>query len=146
MVVCNPSISMVDYQRKPLIEFMRRSDFIIMNKKEAMKLTRASDPIIACKRLRKISGKNVIVTMGKMGSAVFFDRLKVFKAYKVRVLDTTGAGDSFTAAFVHAFSRTNDVDFSVKFSNAYAALKIRGGRGFFPREEEVLEFMRGKDV
>ncbi len=145
-VVCNPSISMVDYQRKPLIEFMRKSDFIIMNKKEAMKLTRTNNPITACKRLKKISGKNVIVTMGKMGSAIFFDKLRVFKAYKVRVLDTTGAGDSFTAAFVHAFSKTNDTDFSVKFSNVYAALKIKEGRGFFPGEEEVLEFMRGKNV
>jgi ribokinase len=145
-IVCNPSISMVDYQKEKLLKFIKKSDFIIMNKKEAMKLTKTSEPIYACKKLKKISNSIVIVTMGKKGSILFSDKLKMFKAYKVKVVDTTGAGDSFTAAFVHSFSKTKDIDFSMKFSNAYAALKISKGKGYFPSEKEVLKFMRGEKL
>jgi ribokinase len=143
-IVCNPSISMVDYQKKNLLKLMKESDFIIMNKKEAMKLTRTNNPVNACKRLKRISKSIVIVTMGKRGSMVFDKKLKLFKTYKVKVVDTTGAGDSFTAAFVHSFSKTKDIDFSMKFSNAYAALKISKGKGYFPSEKEVLKFMEGR--
>jgi hypothetical protein len=34
----------------------------------------------------------------------------------------------------------------MKFSNAYAALKISKGKGYFPSEKEVLKFMVKKDV
>ena len=143
-VVCNPSIAMVDYQKIVLLDLMKRSDFIIMNKKEAMKLTNTKNPLEACKKIKEISKTNVIVTMGRKGSLIFGEKMRLFKSYKVKVVDTTGAGDSFTAAFVHSFSKTRDIDFSMKFSNAYAALKISRGRGYFPAEKEVLEFMGGK--
>jgi ribokinase len=146
-IVCNPSISMVDYQKESLLKLMKECDFIIMNKKEAMKLTETNEPIDACKKLRKISNSAVVITMGGKGSVVFTnDELKTFKAYKVKVVDTTGAGDSFTAAFVHSYSKTKDIEFSMKFSNAYAALKISKGKGYFPSEKEVLKFMVKKDV
>jgi ribokinase len=145
-IICNPSVAMVDYQRKKLLEFMKKSEFVIMNKKEAMKLTQTKNPLEACKKLKKISKATVIVTMGKKGSVVFNDKLKIFEAYKVKVIDTTGAGDSFTAAFSHSFSKTKDIDYSIKFSNAYAALKISKGKGYFPNEKEVLEFMSEKNV
>ena len=142
-IVCNPSVAMVDYQRENLLRLMKESDFVIMNKREAMKLTKVNDPIIACKKLKKISNANVIVTMGKNGSLLFERSLRKFKAYRVKVVDTTGAGDSFTASFIHSFSKTNDLEFSIKFSNAYAALKISKGKGYFPIEKEVLEFIKG---
>jgi len=143
-IVCNPSVAMIDYKKSDLIELMKKSDFVIMNKKEAMKLTNKRDPIEACKKIKEISKANVIVTMGKNGSVIFDEKLKLFEAYKVKVVDTTGAGDSFTAAFVHSLSKTKDIDFSMKFSNAYAALKISKGKGYFPSEKEVLKFMRGE--
>jgi len=143
-VVCNPSIAMVDYQKIALLNLMKKSDFIIMNKKEAMKLTNTKNPLEACKKIKEISRANVIVTMGKNGSVIFGEKMRLFKSYKVKVVDTTGAGDSFTAAFVHSFSKTGDIDFSMKFSNAYAALKISKGKGYFPTEKEVLKFMKGE--
>ncbi len=145
-VVCNPSVAMVDYQKNNLLKLLKKSDFVIMNKKEAMKLTKTKNPLEACRKLKKISNSNVIVTMGKNGSVIFEKEIKIFKAYKVKVIDTTGAGDSFTAAFVHSYSKTSSFEFSMKFSNAYAALKISKGKGYFPSEKEVMEFMSEKNV
>jgi len=145
-VVCNPSAAMIDYQRENLIELMKKSDFVIMNEKESMKLAETDDPIKACKKLKEISKAIVIITLGEKGSVVFDKHLKTFKPYKVEVVNTTGAGDSFTAAFVHSFSKTKDIDYSMKFSNAYAALKISKGKGYFPNEKEVLKFMSERNV
>ncbi|MGC8993612.1 MAG: carbohydrate kinase family protein [Candidatus Aenigmatarchaeota archaeon] len=145
-IVCNPSIAMVDYQKNSLLELMKKSDFVIMNKKEAMKLTKANNPIKAAKKLKKVSNSTVIVTLGKKGSLLFEEKIKIFKSFKVKVVDTTGAGDSFTAAFIHSFFKTKELDYSMKFANAYAALKISKGKEFIPSEKEVVEFIGEKDV
>lgn len=145
-IVCNPSVAMVDYQKKALLELMESSDFIIMNKKEALKLTNTNNPLSAAKKLKKISNSIVIITMGKKGSLIFQERIKLFKPFKVKVVDTTGAGDSFTAAFLHAVFKTKDLDYSMRFANAYAALKISKGKGFIPTEKEVIELMEEKNV
>lgn len=53
----------------------------------------------------------VIITMGGEG-ALFFDKKREYKLKPVpaRVVDTVGAGDSFSGAFVFAYLKTGDID------------------------------------
>ena len=45
---------------------------------------------------------NVIVTLGSKGSEIFCDKKKAFApSVKIKVVDTTGAGDSFVGAFMN---------------------------------------------
>lgn len=68
--------------------------------------------------------KSVLVTLGDKGVQAW-DRLEGFlelSAHKIEVVDTVGAGDNFTAGFVHG--RLNNMNFeaSCRLANAFGAL------------------------
>jgi len=143
-IVCNPSIAMIEHQKEKLKEFMKEADFVIMNKKEAFILTKTKDIKTAIFRLKKICKGIPILTAGKNGCFVFEKRIKNFKAYPVEVIDTTGAGDTFTGAFLHAFFLTEELDYSLRFANAAAALKISNPKRKLPTEKEIIKLMEEK--
>lgn len=140
-IFCNPSIAMVENQRESLVEFIKESDFVIMNKKEVFTLTQTKELKTAILKLKKMCKGIPIVTAGKLGCFVFDEKLKNCKAYDVEVIDTTGAGDTFTGAFIHAYYLTEDLEYSLKFANAAAALKISNPERRIPSEKDVTKFM-----
>jgi sugar/nucleoside kinase (ribokinase family) len=64
-------------------------------------------------------------------------------AFRTRVVDTTGAGDSFVAGFLTGVLRQWDPRRSASFACAVAAMNIRqvGATGGIPTFEEALRFM-----
>lgn len=67
------------------------------------------------------------------------------EAFKVKVVDTTGAGDAWTAAFLVSYILEKmDLDYSVKFANAAAALVCTkyGAITSYPSRDEVEDFMK----
>jgi ribokinase len=61
--------------------------------------------------------------------------------HKVDALDTTGAGDVFHGAFIHALLANETPEAAARFANAAAAAKCRGmtGRAPIPSEKEIRE-------
>jgi len=86
----------------------------------------------------------VIITMGERGCQCFTrdERFSV-PAYKVDVVDTTGAGDVFHGACALGVVRGWDLRRIVEFASATAALKCTslGARAGIPRLAEVERFM-----
>jgi sulfofructose kinase len=58
--------------------------------------------------------------------------------------DTTGSGDAFHGGFLYGLLSGEDVETSLKFANAVAALKCRdlGARTALPNKSELTEFLR----
>jgi ribokinase len=81
------------------------------------------------------------VTLGPQGCAMLSREEGFFQleAPAVEALDTTGAGDVFHGAFLHAFLKTGSVGTSARFANVTAARKCEGmtGRAPIPAEEEI---------
>jgi sugar/nucleoside kinase (ribokinase family) len=80
------------------------------------------------------------VTFGARGCALLSDEgFQQLPAPVVKALDTTGAGDVFHGAFLHAFLKTQSVERSARFANAAAARKCEGmtGRAPIPAEDEL---------
>ncbi len=71
-----------------------------------------NDQVAACRKLIDVYDLSlVILTKGAKGSAVITaDRVLEHAAGKVTVVDTVGAGDSFTAAFVLAYLRGDSLE------------------------------------
>jgi len=84
------------------------------------------------------------VTRGSEG-AVFLDhgRLLESRAFKVPVVDTTGAGDVFHGAFIYGLLQNWPLPDIIRFSHATAALKCRqiGARRGIPTLKEVQKFL-----
>jgi fructoselysine 6-kinase len=79
------------------------------------------------KKLSTQSGKMIVATLGAEGSVAFFDNKKYFhKAIEVdTIIDTTGCGDSFQAAFSIEWIKANDLDKSLKAGSIAASKVLR---------------------
>lgn len=86
------------------------------------------------------------ITLGADGCALLSRDQDYFAldARPVEALDTTGAGDVFHGAFVHAFLETGSVPKSARFANAAAGFKCAGmtGRSSIPSAEELWNYLR----
>ena len=93
----------------------------------------------------------VAIRLGAQGAYVKTRRGEVYKeAMKIEAVDTTGAGDAWTAAFITFYILENvDIETSVKLSNVIAGLKClkRGAVTAFPKRQEFEEYLRTiKDI
>ena len=86
------------------------------------------------------------ITRGPEG-AVFLSHGKLLRssAFKVPVVDTTGAGDVFHGAFIYGLLQKWDLEDVIRFAHAAAALKCMhiGARRGIPKLSEVTQFLRG---
>ncbi|MEL7648163.1 MAG: ribokinase [Sedimentibacter sp.] len=91
--------------------------------------------------LKKYPNK-VIVTMGSKG-VKYFDgsELKIVPSFKVEVVDTTGAGDTFCGGLAAALVRGDSLSEAIMFANKAAALSITklGAQSGMPTLEEIMK-------
>ena len=76
------------------------------------------------------------------------DSLYTQQAIKVKVVDSTGAGDSFAGSFLHFYSNNEPIDSCLKYasaSGAYACSKVGGMAGAI-EYAELIRFLKEKSV
>ncbi|MBP1924475.1 ribokinase [Sedimentibacter acidaminivorans] len=89
--------------------------------------------------LRQYPNK-LIVTMGSKGVKYFDgEEIRIIPAYKVDILDTTGAGDTFNGGLASALVRGENLEEAIKFANKAAALSITklGAQSGMPTLEQL---------
>ncbi|TXT63570.1 MAG: putative Ribokinase [Promethearchaeota archaeon] len=136
---------------KSLEKVLLKADVVILNREGAKKITKTHLPEEAAKKLVNYGIPRVIITIGKEGAIIttsdFQKRIPAFEVEKV--IDTTGAGDTFNGAFsVAHWIKGWDLEKSCIFANAAAALKIQklGARTGMPEENEVLNFLSRRNI
>jgi len=113
---------------------------IIINKK----LETIEDYIEGAKELLKRGVKNVIVTLSTTGSLlVNNDGHQLVKAYKVKAIDTVGAGDSYTGSLASQIDQGKSLVEAMQIATAVAALEVQknGAIPAMPYKEDVMKFM-----
>ncbi len=118
---------------------LRGVDVVIPNEIEARQLTGHSDPARATRALVRMGAKRVLITLG--GRGVYDGALRRRRpAFRVNVVDSVGAGDTFVGAFAAALAR--DHPDPVRFAQAAAALKCtRRGAQNGPTCADVERFL-----
>jgi sugar/nucleoside kinase (ribokinase family) len=101
-------------------------DYAAPSMLEAELLTGSKDPTTIAAEFRKRGVKNVILKRGLDGVMAFIgDQVHHCPAFKVRAVDTTGAGDNFIAGFIHALIHEMPVELALRFGSATAALSVQ---------------------
>jgi sugar/nucleoside kinase (ribokinase family) len=121
-VVGDPQVAiLLDDGPKPLTELRA----LILNEREARDLTGLSDTLEAAAQLAA-RGCPVVVTRGANGAAAALPDGRVLQAAAVftDALDTVGAGDLFTAAFIWADLLGRPLGERLNLATAYASLSL----------------------
>jgi len=110
-----------------------------------------SDPIKAMKYLlRMYAGKDILLKLGKEGCIVHSDeRTLLVRAYKVKAIDTTGAGDAWIAAFsYYHYLLEEDLEESSIMANALGAITVtkRGAISAFSSRKDLEEFVSNNET
>jgi sugar/nucleoside kinase (ribokinase family) len=129
-------------------DLVMRHDAIVGDASELMTITRTSnlDDAVAAVRAR-MRGENLraaAITRGSSGSLAFTREQRWdAPAYRVPVVDTTGAGDVFAAAVAIGFACRWDWGVTIRFANAAAALSTSalGAQSAQPSFNETIDLM-----
>ncbi|MFC7392988.1 ribokinase [Scopulibacillus cellulosilyticus] len=88
--------------------------------------------------------KKLVVTKGGEGTVFFENGEEVHvPGYKVDVIDTTGAGDSFNGALAVQLAKGESLKASCRYANAVGALAVTklGAQSGMPTDEEVNKLL-----
>ena len=106
----NSKISILDSKKVLTEEVINSFTFVKLNESEFKR------------NLHLTSCKNIIVTLGAKG-CMFND--VIFNSPKpMETIDVSGAGDTFTSAFILKYYETKDVSLSIVYANEMASIVV----------------------
>ncbi len=122
-------------------------DHLVVADAYAYPFTSARTAKAAIQRLSRFCKGTIVVTEGIKGSTGFEDgEFCVQPAYRVKNVDTTGAGDSFHAGYLYGLLRGWSLEERLRFGAATAALKCTrpGARTGAPTLAAVRRFFKSR--
>jgi sugar/nucleoside kinase (ribokinase family) len=129
-----------------LVDTLAEVDVFLPNQSEILGITGCCSVEEGIRRLD--NGRIlVVVKLGAEGCVAWRrgESLRV-PAFPVEVVDTTGAGDSFNAGFLHTWMRGEALPNCLRFATACGALSTRGlgGTATQPDVEEVQRYLESQ--
>jgi sulfofructose kinase len=127
-------------------ELLPMVDLLVVARQFAFQATDLSDLLAAGPALlKKYKPRQVVITDGENGCWYWDQQCRLHQpAFSVKVMDTTGAGDTFHGAYLYACLQAHwTPKFRLKFASAVAALKCTrlGGRQGIPDLQQTLAFL-----
>lgn len=125
------------------------ADIMLPNETEAQQLVSQEcnnkDELI--EKILEKGVKSVILTMGKKG-AVYSDGEKTVHqpAFRVRTVDSTGAGDCFSGAFAAGLATGQTIEEALEFAAKASAISVsrHGAQPSFPWKSETENWRKNK--
>ena len=133
-----------------LDQVLRRADWLTCNAREAFLLTGEARPADALRALAdRVAGHGrpgagVLVRTGPDGCLLAFSatRTVAVPGFRVTELDSNGAGDTHTGAFIAVLATGADAERAARCANAAAAFSVaRRGPATAPTAKELAQFL-----
>jgi ribokinase len=130
-------------------ELIALTDFLIPNETElgllsGMEVPDIASAELAAKSLLERGVGTIIVTLGSKGALIVTaNQVTHVETFKVDVVDTTAAGDSFIGGFAYKLLESGDLQEAVRYGCACGALATTkfGAQPSLPTREEVERFI-----
>ena len=140
-------IGMEPSQRIPekILQAAKSVDLLFVSSDEAAALTGCSSPEKAFDSLLSLTIPTVVMKLGKRGCLIADSgNVRHVPPFPIRAVDSTGAGDAFTAAFLHGQLRGWPVGESALAANAAgaAAASVVGAGDRLPTQPQIVRLLR----
>lgn len=99
--------------------------------------------------MQRVETKYVVIKLGGRGAYIHDGKYsELVSAYEGEVVDTTAAGDAFTAAMTLEYLRSGSISRAVKYANAVGTLVVgkMGASSSLPTADEVDRFIRANGI
>jgi len=142
--------------KKKILEGLRNADIVKVNDTELKFITGKKDLIDGANLILQKGPETVVVTQGEKGG-FFYNKegFEFFPAYRVKVVDTVGCGDAFTAAMIYQLLFLNkkgknilslnkkEMKDILRFANATGALTAtkKGVIPSLPTKKQIEQFL-----
>lgn len=124
-----------------LVRLISKMELVVLNRMEAAMLMRHNyeDEMGICRKLASLGNRYVCVTDGKEGASLISGgRLIKMKAFRVKSVDDTGAGDAFCAGLVAGLLEERGVEVALKMglsNGAGEVTKLGAKEGLLTKRE-----------
>lgn len=131
----------VDWSDK--LEALRYIDILKVNEHEAAVLTGATDPSRGAEILAGWGVKEVVLTLGSMGSVILAEG----HAYEIPaftpadIVDATGCGDTYMAGYLYMRNKGAGYEEAGRFAAAMCTIKLQATGPFRSSAEEVRQLI-----
>ena len=131
--MCDTIDFWISTKRASVIKMFKNVDAVVINDEEAKMLTKESNLIKCAKKIMGWGTKYVVIKKGEHGSLLFFaDVVFPSAAFALeKIVDPTGAGDSFAGAMMGYLASKNKTDLSaikkaVIYGNVMGSFAVEG--------------------
>ena len=132
----------IDWEEKK--EALKYIDILKVNEKEMEVLTGHSDPEKAALQLAEWGVKEVLITLGSLGSLIYaegeFHRIPAFPPKDV--VDATGCGDTYAAGYLYMRNQGASYYDAGCFAAAMSTLKLEHHGPFSGTEEDIQAIIK----
>ena len=120
-IAFNPSSYLIRANPKSVKNILKNTDLLVFNREEAELLHGSNDKKAMLRLCHSLGPRIVVITDGSNGcTASDGKHFYSIKPKKIKVVETTGAGDAFASSFLAGFIKKNDVKFSLRLGMANA--------------------------
>ena len=109
-------------------EFYNNIDYFTPNETEAefytgIKITSEKEAKQAAEKLINFGIKKVVITLGEKGLFYYDGKQEIYlKAFPVKAIDTTGAGDAFNGGLAFGISKNKNIKECLELANKVAGI------------------------
>jgi ribokinase len=144
-IIFNPNNSICEKGAAYLEKILKNTEIFILNSEEASLLTGKNDSGKNMIALKELGPKIVIITDGKkLINCIDYDNNHyVVYPLEIKVIETTGAGDSFASTFLAGLIKTKDIEFSLKLAivNSHSVLKYKGAKNKLLTYDDAVKIL-----
>ncbi len=146
----NPSNYLCEKGKKYIENILKNTQILVLNKEEASLLIGKGEPLEEIRSLKKLETEIAIITDGENPVHAADNSGSYFKIYpqNIKVVEATGAGDSFSSSFLAGMIRNGDMESSLKLAiaNSHSVLKFKGSKRRLLNYDEALKEINRSEI
>lgn len=144
-IAYNPSGYLIGQNKNAVKRMLKKVEILVLNKQEAGELINGKGINWLLKGLRRAGPEIVVITDGAKGVHSFDgEYVCTIRPHKVKVEETTGAGDAFAASFLAGIIKKRDICFALQIglANAESVIQYLGAKNRLLRWKEAVRIIK----
>ncbi|USN46032.1 MAG: carbohydrate kinase family protein [Candidatus Woesearchaeota archaeon] len=145
----NPRVTLIEKEPRGIKELLKKTNILLVNKEEAQSVCFATNKLES-EHLLEVGPELVVVTDGAKGAIVYTKNktYTIVPRKNIPIVETTGAGDSFSSAFVGGIIQELPIETALKMgmANAESVITHYGASNILLSKTQIKQRLKHYNV